>query len=240
MMICSKLTFENYKSIILPNDGRGDLLLSRVKSQVDFIMNSDFRALDCEAERLDHIVVNRLDAVAYSKETLEHIQRVTRCAAEIGKAMEIQSSWVQLLYKAAAYHDVGKTDVPDAILNKPGPLTQHERKLMQIHTIKGWQYLYPTESPIFKAGAIIARQHHERFDGSGYPDGLKGSQIHLFGRIVAVADVYDALSTERPYKNAWPQEAVLSHFNEESGILYDPKVVNALVYVNDRMYKVNK
>ena len=183
----------------------------------------------CEAEIMESVVANRLDAILYSKETLSHITRVSTCAAMIASACGLPSWEAELIRKASVYHDVGKHDVPDEILNKPGPLTNSERSIMQTHSIRGWAYLLPSISPTFRAGALIARQHHERWDGSGYPDGLSGFDIHLYGRIVAVADVYDALTSERVYKKPWPIYEVIEHFNAMSGHLYDPKVVKAFL-----------
>ena len=179
----------------------------------------------CEAELMEGVVNQRLDTVLYSKETHEHIARVACCAAQIAGAMGLSAREVELIRKAAAFHDVGKHEVPDYILNKPGPLSPEERKIMEAHSARGWSYLVVSVSPIYKAGAVIARQHHERWDGTGYPDGLKGCQIHLYGRIVAVADVYDALTSERVYKKPWPMIEVIHHFTEMSGVLYDPEVI---------------
>lgn len=176
---------------------------------------------------MEQVVAERLDAVAYSRETHGHIQRVSRRASQIAKEMGLETHTVVLIEKASAYHDVGKNEVPDAILNKPGALNLDERRIMEQHAKCGWAYLMPGTSPLFRAGAIIARQHHERFDGSGYPDGLIGSKIHLFGRIVAVADVFDALISDRPYKKSWTRSAALDHFASNRGILYDPEVVDA-------------
>lgn len=197
-------------------------------------MVQEAQACGCEAEIMENVVAARLDAVLYSKETHVHIAKVSACASGIAKALGLPAWEVDLIRKASAYHDVGKHEVPDEILNKPGALTFAERQIMQTHSVRGWSYLMPSISPIFKTGALIARQHHERWDGSGYPDGLAGARIHLYGRIVAVADVYDALSSERVYKRPWPMHEVLQHFNEMSGRLYDPKVVKALLEIYGR------
>lgn len=189
----------------------------------------------CEAELMEGIVSKRLDAVLYSKETQEHITRVSACSAEIAASMGLPDGDVQLIKKAAVFHDVGKHEVPDALLNKPGPLTPEERKIMETHTARGWSYLMVSVSPIYQAGAEIAKQHHERWNGSGYPEGLKGLQIHLYGRIVAVADVYDALISDRVYKKPWPLDQVLHHFAEMSGILYDPDVIQAFLRLHGRV-----
>lgn len=189
---------------------------------------------DCEAEHMEAVVNRRLDAVRYSKETHEHIDRVAACSAQIAAVMGLSIEEVELIKKAAAYHDIGKHEVPDALLNKPGPLSQEERKIMETHAVRGWSYLMVSVSPIYQAGAKIAKQHHERWNGTGYPEGLRGSQIHLYGRIVAVADVYDALTAERVYKKPWPLEDVLGHFAEMNGILYDPDVILAFLRIHGR------
>lgn len=188
----------------------------------------------CEAEIMEAVVNRRLDAVLYSKETHEHIDRVAACSAQIAAALGLPADEVELIKKAAAYHDVGKHEVPDILLNKPGSLSPEERKVMETHAVRGWSYLMVSVSPIYQAGAKIAKQHHERWNGTGYPEGLRGRQIHLYGRIVAVADVYDALISDRVYKKPWPLDEVLHHFNEMSGVLYDPGVIRAFLRVYGR------
>jgi len=183
---------------------------------------------------MEGVVSLRLDAVLYSKETHEHIARVAASAAEIAAAMGLPDREVQLIKKATVYHDVGKHEVPYDLLNKPGLLSPNERKIMETHAAKGWSYLMVSMSPIYKAGATIAKQHHERWNGTGYPEGLRGRQIHLYGRIVAVADVYDALISDRVYKKPWLMEDVLRHFTEMSGILYDPEVIRAFLQLHGK------
>lgn len=198
-------------------------------------MVREAQASGCEAELMEGVVSQRLDAVLYSKETQEHIARVAACSAEIAAAMGLPLGEVQLIRKAAIYHDVGKHEVPDPLLTKPGPLTPEERKVMETHAARGWSYLMVSISPIYQAGAVIAKQHHERWNGSGYPEGLRDRQIHLYGRIVAVADVYDALVSDRVYKKPWPLDQVLRHFSEMSGILYDPEVIQAFLSLHGRL-----
>src|SRR5690606_6492970 len=122
-----------------------------------------------------------------------------------------------LLLLAAPLHDIGKLGTPDHILLKPGRLTPEEFEIMKQHTVIGERILSHSVSPILRMGAQIAISHHEKFDGSGYPYGLKGRDIPLFGRIVAVADVFDALTSERPYKKAWEIERACALLRESSG-----------------------
>jgi response regulator RpfG family c-di-GMP phosphodiesterase len=125
-------------------------------------------------------------------------------------------------------HDVGKIGIPDAILLKPGRLTDEEREVMKTHTTIGYHILNTWERPIMQAAAIIAHEHHERWDGTGYPQGLKGDGIHIAGRITCLADIFDALSSKRVYKEAWPQEKVLDYIQAEKGRIFDPALVDAL------------
>lgn len=122
-------------------------------------------------------------------------------------------------------HDVGKIGVPDNILLKPGPLTDDEWAIMRTHPQMGYQIIGHHDSILLQLAAEIALSHHEKWNGKGYPSGLKGDQIPLAGRIVAIADVFDALTTKRPYKDAWPVEKALNLIREESGEHFDPELV---------------
>jgi len=126
-------------------------------------------------------------------------------------------------------HDIGKVGIPDAILLKPGKLDAAEWATMREHARIGYQILRDSPSPLLQMAAVIAHSHHEKFDGSGYPQGLKGEAIPLVGRIVAVADVLDALTSRRPYKDAWPFDEALALLREQSGAHFDPRCVAALV-----------
>lgn len=126
---------------------------------------------------------------------------------------------------AAPLHDVGKIGIPDAILNKPANLTEQEWQVMQTHASIGFNILKNSKRSIIQAGAVIARDHHEKWDGSGYPEGKKGEDIHVFARIAALADVYDALRHRRCYKEAWSLEQVLAEIESQSGRQFEPKMV---------------
>ena len=126
-------------------------------------------------------------------------------------------------------HDVGKIGIPDYILLKPGKLTPEEFEVMKGHSKIGYELLKDSRSEIMRAGAEVAISHHEKFDGTGYPHGLKGNHIPLFGRIVAVADVFDALTSERPYKRAWPMEDACRFLEDGRGKHFDPLCVEAFL-----------
>lgn len=162
-------------------------------------------------------------------ETGAHILRMANYARLIGGHLGLCSEELDLLLHAAPLHDLGKIGTPDHILLKPGPLTEPERAIMQQHTTIGWQILCAHASPVLQAGAVIAYSHHEKFDGSGYPLGLAGTDIPLHGRIVAVADVLDALTSSRPYKPAWTSTRARGYLLEGRGGHFDPECVDAIV-----------
>jgi response regulator RpfG family c-di-GMP phosphodiesterase len=162
-------------------------------------------------------------------ETGAHILRMAHYSALIAARLGLSKDDQQLLLEAAPMHDVGKVGIPDKILLKPGRLDTEEFEVMKLHASFGYELLKGSSSPVLQAGAEIAQGHHEKFDGSGYPQGLKGDSIPILSRIVAVADVFDALTSERPYKKAWPLEAALDFLNTNSGTHFDPACVQAFL-----------
>jgi len=145
-----------------------------------------------------------------------------------------------VLRHAAPMHDIGKIATPDAVLLKPGKLDAAEWEIMKQHPTVGLSILDGSQRPILKAAAVIAHQHHEKYDGSGYPQGLKGENIHLYARIVAVADVFDALMHKRCYKEAWPVEQVVAHLREVAGHHLDPVYVEHLCANIDKALAINE
>lgn len=163
---------------------------------------------------------------ANSRWTLGHSERVTQYSLIIAEALGLSETECQDLRRAGLLHDLGKVAVPAEILNKPGKLTEEEFVIIKRHPAEAARIIEPIQ--VFNRILPIVRQHHERWDGGGYPDQLKGTDIHLGARILAVADVYDALYSERPYRSGWGQDKVLSHLNSQSGSAFDPEVVDAL------------
>jgi len=135
-------------------------------------------------------------------------------------------------------HDIGKVGIPDDILHKPGKLTHEERIFMQQHSVWGYMVFHKSERPMLKAASIIAYQHHEQWNGEGYPQGLAGEEIHIYGRIVAVADVFDALSSKRCYKDPWPPEKVKEYFQSVSGTQFDPNVIEVFMKNFDKSLEI--
>lgn len=191
-----------------------------------------------ELEDSFHAVIRGLSRAAEYKdnETGNHILRIGETAALMAKAIGCDARWAELLRLAAPMHDVGKIGIPDSILLKPGPLTADERVLMNRHARIGHDILRDeSRSPLLDMAAEVALSHHERWDGSGYPNGLQGEAIPLSARIVTLCDVYDALRSKRPYKEAWPIERARSHMREEAGKHFDPSLVAVLESLYDEI-----
>jgi putative two-component system response regulator len=177
--------------------------------------------------RLESLAVLATMAEYHDYATAHHTQRVGTIAALIAQSLNLPHQFVATLRDAALLHDVGKVGVSDHILLKPGRLTARERTMMMRHVEIGARMLGHARSPVLRAAAEICRTHHEHWDGSGYLAGLAGEQIPLSGRITAVADVFDALTHERPYKAAWGLDRALSEIVRQSGRQFDPRVVEA-------------
>jgi putative two-component system response regulator len=156
-----------------------------------------------------------------------HIWRMAAYSRTLAEAMGWKDERAVLMELAAPMHDTGKIGVPDAVLKKQGPLNADDWHFMRCHPRIGYDILRKSNAPVFQLAAEIAYCHHEKWDGSGYPRALAGEDIPQSARIVAVADVFDALSMKRPYKEPWPLERVISHLNEGSGKHFDPAVIAA-------------
>ncbi len=172
-------------------------------------------------------IIQKLGKAAEFKdnETGMHVIRMSWFARFIAEAMNQPEDWCELLFNAAPMHDIGKIGIPDRVLLKPGKLDPQEWEIMKKHAEYGADILGEHDSPLLNLAREVAITHHEKWDGSGYPNGLKGTEIPLSGRIVAIADVFDALTSERPYKKAWTEERAISLLEEEAGKHFDPELV---------------
>lgn len=172
-------------------------------------------------------IIQRLGRAAEYKdnETGLHVIRMSHYSKLIAKAAGLDEFSQENLLNAAPMHDIGKIGTPDHILLKPGKLDAQEWEIMKAHASTGADIIGKHDSPLLKMAHTIALTHHEKWDGSGYPNGLKGEEIPLVGRIVAIADVFDALTTERPYKNAWSVEEAIAHMNSSAGSHFDPQLI---------------
>ncbi|GAB1409440.1 response regulator [Desulfovibrionales bacterium] len=163
-----------------------------------------------------------------SKETASHVRRVSECCSLLATLLNFSPQDVKLIRMASPMHDVGKIGIPDAILLKPGPLTTEEFEIIKTHTTIGYHILKSSERPIMRTAAIIAHEHHEYWNGSGYPRALAGEAIHPFGRITCLVDVFDSLLSRRVYKEAWELERALKYIEQEKGKMFDPAMVDTL------------
>lgn len=182
---------------------------------------------------LVHMLCEAIEA--RSSDSSRHVARVGEFAGRLGGLLGLPERECQLLRQAAPMHDLGKIAIPDAILCHPGPLEDAQFEIVKTHTTVGHRLLERSRRASLRAAALIAQQHHEHWDGGGYPEGRRGEQIHLYGRIVAMADTFDALATRRVHKAAWPIERVLGYLLEQSGLRFDPRLV-ALVLEHQQRF----
>lgn len=207
------------------------IVLARVKSQL--LLYSQNRELDRRVEeRTQQLrktrlqIIQRLGRAAEYKdnETGMHVIRMSHFSRLLAEATGASDDWVELLFNAAPMHDIGKIGIPDRVLLKPGKLNAEEWEIMKLHTVYGAQIMGEHESELIQMASEVALTHHERWDGKGYPQGLAGEDIPLGGRIVALADVFDALTSQRPYKTAWTAEAAAGLISESAGTHFDPEL----------------
>jgi len=175
-----------------------------------------------------------------SHETANHVRRVAEYTYLLARKYGMSEQEANLLRFASPMHDAGKIGIPDALLNKPGRFTVDEAEVMHEHTVMGFDLLKKSQRQILQMAAIVAHQHHERWDGKGYPQGLAGEQIHIYGRIVALADVFDALGSARCYKPAWPMDEVVALISHERGKHFDPELVDLLLAYLSEFLSIRK
>ncbi|MCT4534139.1 two-component system response regulator [Halodesulfovibrio sp.] len=187
------------------------------------------RTMELQNTRLELIQCLGQAAEYKDNETGLHVIRMSHYSRIIAQQLDADSEWVQLVFQASPMHDVGKIGIPDSILSKPGKLTSEEWDIMRMHPEYGAQIIGNHPSRLLSMAREIALTHHEKWDGSGYPFNLSGEDIPLSGRVVAVADVFDALTSERPYKKAWAVEDAVAFIQENAGKHFDPKLVDIFI-----------
>jgi len=199
-----------------------DLFMTNSAVMYDnLLLNSDIIDAQKEMiERLGEVVESR------SSDTAKHVNRVAEISYRLAKAYGLDENVAQLIKIASPMHDIGKVSTPDAILLKPGKLDESEFNIMKHHTVAGHEILSKSNREILKTASIIAHEHHEKWDGTGYPRGLSGEQIHLYARITAIADVFDALNQPRAYKEPWCTDDIKKFIKDNSGKHFDPSIVN--------------
>jgi PAS domain S-box-containing protein len=189
------------------------------------------RTYELEQARAETLTLIAVVAEYRDEDTSQHTERVGEMSAKIALCLGMDSERVRHLRDAARLHDVGKIAIPDRILLNPGKLSTQEAELMRTHAALGAVLLRRTSSPVLQMASTIAASHHEWWDGTGYPSGMAGEQIPLVGRIVAVADVFDALTHDRPYKSAWPVKRAIDRISRGAGTQFDPSVVAAFLEI---------
>ncbi len=194
--------------------------------------------LELQNSFLDTIHRLVLAAEYKDEETGDHIIRMSRYSALIAEKLGLPAKRVKHILYAAPMHDVGKIGIPDTILLKPGKLTQEEFRIMKTHTIIGANILSYSKAEVLKVAEEIAISHHEKWNGEGYPQGLSGDKIPLVGRITSLADVFDALTSRRPYKDPYPVEMAIDIIRKERGRHFDPDMVDLILENMDNILKI--
>jgi len=233
---CIILYFEGFAALSEQDIALLNLFAANTKTSFD---NEELRHELEEGQR--EIVYLLGEAIERkSKETGNHIRRVAEITRILALELGYSIAESEKIKSASPLHDLGKIGIPDHILHKPGALDAAEWKIMQSHVEIGYELVRYSSQDILKYAALISYQHHEKWDGTGYPNGLKGEEIDLVGRLAALADVFDALAHDRCYKKAWPIEEVLQFINDQSGLHFDPLVVAAFNKHKGQIISVNE
>jgi len=201
---------------------------------------TDIVTVHKEMENTQKEIIYKMGEIGESRsqETGNHVKRVAEYSKLLALLAGLGKKNAELLFTASPMHDIGKVAIPDRILKKPGKLTDEEWVVMRTHCEIGYKILKDSSRSILKAAAIVAYSHHEKWDGSGYPRGIAGEKIHIFGRITAIADVFDALGSDRVYKKAWDLEKILKLFEEEKGKHFDPKLIDLFLANLDKFLAI--
>ncbi len=207
--------------------------LPELKSQITYAMRKlqqdDLAMIPVTDTAREFTRLFAMTADLHHVETGEHIRRIGRMSRAMALRLGMPGAHADMLGEAAILHDIGKLAIPDAILKKPGPLTSEEFEVMKTHPVLGAQILKQSTNPMLRLAHEVALHHHEHWDGSGYPHGLRGQECTMEARIVGIVDVYDALTGKRVYKEPWPLEKVTAFFREKAGTAFDPMLVALLL-----------
>ena len=229
-----KLEFAKTTNKLIKDVKRQDKIMERSdkRQQKEYdelqLKFAEVEALQKEIEETQKEVVFTMGAIgeSRSKETGYHVKRVAEYSKLFALYYGLGEKDAEMLKQASPMHDIGKVAIPDVILNKPGRFDDAERKIMDTHAMLGYEMLNASSRPLLKMAATVAYEHHEKWNGKGYPQGLKEKEISIYGRITALADVFDALGSDRVYKKAWNDEKIFKMFKEERGEHFDPKLID--------------
>jgi len=217
----------NYKNTLLLQD-KSKLLEQEVKIATQNLIEREHETLKILGKTAEY----------KDPETASHVARVAHYSKLLAFKYGLDEKEQDLIFYASPFHDLGKVGIEDSILLKPEKLTEEEFEIMKSHAQIGYDILQDSQSQYLQAGATIAISHHEKWDGNGYPNNLKCENIPIFGRIVAIADVFDALTSNRPYKDAWSFDEALTLLNNEAGKHFDPKLVDLFIDSRDDIDKI--
>lgn len=209
---------DGYESRILLED-RAKLLESEVQKATQNLINREQETLNILGKTAEY----------KDPETASHVSRVAHYSKMLAREYGLSKEEQDLIFYASPFHDLGKIGIEDKILLKPGKLNEDEYEIMKQHAHIGYEILKDSQSEYLKTGAVIAITHHEKYDGSGYPNKLKAEEINIFGRIVAIVDVFDALTSDRPYKKAWSFDDAISFLIDKKDKHFDPEIVDLFV-----------
>ncbi len=207
-----------------------------------YLLESLVRAATVEIKSREKETLMRLARAGEHKDfdTAQHLQRMSLYSRALANKIGLSEEEAEIIELAAPLHDIGKIGIADSILLKKGPLDDEQLKQMRKHPLIGYEILQDSPSKYLQKGCEIALAHHERYDGMGYPYSLKGNDIPLSARIVAIADVFDALTSVRPYKEAWSIDKALEYINNESGKHFDPDLVDAMLSIRNTLEQIHK
>ena len=216
---------EKHYQVELKGVAKEGLLLAYFSNVTDIIKLSQ------EIEDTQREVIYRMGEIgeSRSRETGNHVKRVALYSEKLALLYGLSAEEAKLLKTASPMHDIGKVAIPDSILKAPRKLTEDEFEVMKSHTTLGYDMLKGSNQKLMQAAAIVAHEHHEKFDGTGYPRQLQAEEIHIYGRITAIADVFDALLSKRVYKDSWSIQEVIKLLYEESGKQFDPKLIKLFI-----------
>ena len=230
--------FYSIATVVPIKNKAGDILeYMQIRQDITEVINLHKELEDTQREviyKMGEIVETR------SEETGNHVKVVAEYSKLLALKLGLSYAEAELLKHASPMHDIGKVGIPDSLLNKPSRLTNDEFEIMKSHTTVGYEILKTSNRPILKASAIVAYEHHEKWDGSGYPRGLSGEDIHIYGRITAIADVFDALGSERVYKKGWKLNDILEYFKDEKGKHFDPVLVDIFFESLDEFLEIRE
>lgn len=210
-----------------------------LQTSIEFLESNLLEKLQMLEHTQIEIVIRLGRAAEFrDNETGKHVERIADYVTLIAEELKLNQDQAMMMRYASPMHDVGKIGIPDGVLLKPAKLTEDEFRIIKLHTIMGGKILGGTTLPLLELAREIAVSHHERWDGGGYPYRLKGNDIPISGRIVAVADVFDALTSERVYKEEWPVEKAVEYIKEQRETQFDPAIVDAFMNIGDSITKV--